>query len=169
LINVIRAFYQYDRGGDVQKELQHVRNVLLNRGYLNGAEHYLLAESFLFFLACLLEANSDAMEVQALREPLVARLRERVGRHNDSFAVSARVLACQAMGVWAESDISYLKELQEIDGGWERGWVCRFGRSRKRIGSRGVVTAFALKALIQNRLDRSVSMAAGQRLLEASV
>jgi hypothetical protein len=59
------------------------------------------------------------------------------------------------MGVWAGSDIAYLKEIQELDGGWEIGWVCRYGRSQKRIGSRGVVTAFAIKALEQDR--RSLS------------
>jgi hypothetical protein len=151
LVNVIRVFYHYKRGMDVQNELQHVRNTLLCRGYVNGAAQYLLAEAFLFFLARLVEASPDEPEIQALREPLVARLRERVGRRDDSFAVAARVLACQSMDVWAGSDIAYLEELQQPDGGWEIGWVCRYGRNQKRIGSRGVVTAFAIKALEQHK------------------
>jgi hypothetical protein len=155
LVNVIRVFYHYERGADIQNELCHVRNILLNRAYVNGAAMYLLSESFLFFLSRLVEANPDETEIQCLREPLVTRLRERVGRHDDSFAIAARVLACQSMGVWAGSDIAYLKEMQELDGGWEIGWVCRYGRSQKRIGSRGVVTAFAIKALEQDR--RSLS------------
>jgi hypothetical protein len=128
----------------------------LNRAYVNGAAQYLLAESFLFFLARLVEAKPDKMEIQDLREPLVARLRERVGRHDDSFAVAARVLACQSMGVWAGSDVAYLKELQELDGGWEIGWVCRYGRNQKRIGNRGIVTAFAIKALEQDKRGTSL-------------
>jgi hypothetical protein len=151
MVNVIRVFYHYNRGADIQNELQHVRNILLNRGYVNGAAQYLLAEPFLFFLACLIEENPGGTEIELLREPLIAGLRERVGRQDDSFAVAARVLACQSMGVWAGSDISYLKEFQELDGGWEIGWVCRYGRNQKRIGSRGVVTAFAIKALEQDR------------------
>jgi hypothetical protein len=151
LVNVIRVFYHYDRGEDIQNELQHVRNILFYRGYVNGAAHYLLAESFLFFLARLVEANPDKTEIQSLRATLIDRLRERVGRHDDSFAVAARVLACQSMGVWAGSDISYLREFQQPDGGWEIGWICRYGRSKKKIGSRGVVTAFAIKALEQDR------------------
>lgn len=98
-------------------------------------------------MASLDKANPDKAEIQHLREPLVVRLRERVGRQDDSFAVAARVLACQTMGVWAGSDVSYLRELQEVDGGWEIGWVCRYARSKKGIGNRSVVTAFAIKAL----------------------
>ncbi|KAF2680419.1 HAD-like protein [Lentithecium fluviatile CBS 122367] len=150
LVNVIRVFYHYNRGADIQNELRHVTNVLFNRAYIDGTAMYLSAEPFLFFLSCLVEANPGAPEVRALREPLAAALRERVGRRGDCFAVAARVLACQALGVWAGSDVAYLKELQESDGGWEVGWVCRYGRSQKRIGSRGVVTAYAIKALEQD-------------------
>jgi FMN phosphatase YigB (HAD superfamily) len=150
LCNVIRVFYHYNRGADVQNELQHVRDILYNKGYVDGTAMYLSAEPFLFFLSCLVEANPGAPEVQELRGPLTAALRERVGRHGDCFAVAARVLACQSLGVWAGSDIAHLKELQQSDGGWEVGWVCRYGRSQKRIGSRGVVTAYAIKALEQD-------------------
>jgi FMN phosphatase YigB (HAD superfamily) len=147
LVNVLRAFYHYKRGADVQHELEYIRRVVLNRAYIEGTPVYNSAEPVLFFLSCLLQENPGAPELQSLREPLAAALRERVGQRSDSFAIATRVLACQAMGVWADSDISYLKELQESDGGWEIGWVCCFGRSKKRIGSRGVVTAYAIKAL----------------------
>jgi hypothetical protein len=99
LVNVIRVFYHYNCGADIQNELCHVRNILLNCAYVNGAAQYLLAETFLFFLARLVEENLDKTEIQSLREPLVVCLCERVGRHDDSFAVAARVLACQSMGV----------------------------------------------------------------------
>ena len=38
------------------------------------------------------------MEIQFLREPLIAGLRERVGRRDNSLAVAARVLTGQMMG-----------------------------------------------------------------------
>jgi hypothetical protein len=147
LVNVCRVFYHYNRGADIQHEFQHVRRILLNRAYLDGALMYLGAEPFLHFLSCLVQENADVQEVQSLREPVAAALRERVGLRCDSFGVASRVLACQALGVWADSDIAYLKDLQQSDGGWEIGWVCRYGRTKKRIGSRGVPTAFAMKAL----------------------
>lgn len=147
LVNVCRVFYHYHRGEDIQHELQYVRHVLSNRACLEGTAMYLGTEPFLYFLSCLVQDNLNMPEVQSLREPLAAALRERVGRGGDSFRVASRALACQAMGVWADPDISDLKELQLCDGGWEIGWVCRYGRTQKRIGSRGVATAFAIKVL----------------------
>ncbi|EMD63650.1 hypothetical protein GGP41_005705 [Bipolaris sorokiniana] len=147
LVNVIRVFYHYNRGSEVKPELEYVTRILLNRAYVNGTAVYNSAEPFLYFMACLVDANQHQPEILALREPLAVALRERVGQKDDSFAVAARVLSCQKLGVWARSDIEYLKELQDCDGGWEMGWVCRFGRSQKKIGNRGVPTAFAIKAL----------------------
>jgi len=147
ITNVIRVFYKYNRGADVKLELDYIRRILLNRAYIDGTDMYLSAETFLYFLSCLVEANTTAPEIQSLKEPIAAALRGYVGRRGDSFAVAARVLACQKLGVWVQPDLEYLKELQECDGGWEIGWVCRFGRSHKRIGNRGVPTAWAIKAL----------------------
>ncbi|KAF2449923.1 hypothetical protein P171DRAFT_517532 [Karstenula rhodostoma CBS 690.94] len=68
----------------------------------------------------------------------------------DSLAIAYRVLACQSLGLrpqGIEDDIKRLASLQCDDGGWPLGWVCRYGRSKLRIGSRGVVTAYAIKAL----------------------
>lgn len=152
LTNVLRAFYAYARGHDVSTELEYVKRVLVNRAYIHGSAHYPPAEPFLYFLSRLYLAHeASSPEIASLRVPLADALRERVGRRDDSFAVAARVLACQAVGVWCGSDVRYLKELQDVDGGWEVGWVCRFGRTGRRIGSRGVVTAFAIKALEAER------------------
>ncbi|KAH7409847.1 Haloacid dehalogenase-like hydrolase-domain-containing protein [Phaeosphaeria sp. MPI-PUGE-AT-0046c] len=147
LCNVLRAFYLYGRGNDVSPELAYVARVLRTRAYVHGSAHYFGSEAFLYFLASLLAAHPRDEGLGALVEPLRDALRDRVGRRDDAFAVAARVRACQVMGVWCGSDVAYLKEMQEVDGGWEMGWVCRFGRTGKRIGSRGVVSAFAVKAL----------------------
>ncbi|KAK7185021.1 hypothetical protein DPSP01_002850 [Paraphaeosphaeria sporulosa] len=68
----------------------------------------------------------------------------------DSLAIAYRILACQALGLrpqGIEQDIERLLSLQCEDGSWPLGWVCRYGRSKLRIGSHGVVTAYAIKAL----------------------
>jgi hypothetical protein len=68
----------------------------------------------------------------------------------DSLAIAMRILACQSLGLrpqGIEQDVKRLASLQCEDGGWPLGWVCRYGRSKLRIGSRGVVTAYAVKAL----------------------
>jgi hypothetical protein len=112
---------------------------------------YMSGDPFLYFLACLVDANPTAPELQSLVEPIVTAPREFVGRPGNSFAVAARVLACQKFGVWCQSDVQYLKELQEVDRGWEIGCVCRNGRSQKKLGDLGVATAWATKALEQDK------------------
>ncbi|RMZ66364.1 HAD-superfamily hydrolase subfamily IA variant 3 [Pyrenophora seminiperda CCB06] len=162
MVNAIRAFYHYNRGADVQPELNYVRRILVNRGYIEGTEMYVSGEPFLYFLACLIHDNPTAPEIQALREPTAAALRWYVNSRGDSFCVAARVLACQKIGVDPQSDVAYLKGLQEADGGWEMGWVCKFGRSKKRIGNRTLPTAWAIKALEQEPRqyqDGSIKMA----------
>ena len=48
--------------------------------------------------------------------------------------------------VW-ESDLMKLRDLQCMDGGWEIGWLCKYGSSGVEIGNRGLCTAFAVKAI----------------------
>ncbi|KAI4961035.1 hypothetical protein J4E86_000060 [Alternaria arbusti] len=147
MLNAVRALYRYGRGAEVQPELEHIRRVLLKGGHIDGSEHYLASETFLYFLACLIEDNPTAPEVQSLRKPTVEALRQRVNRPGDSFVLASRVLACQKLDVETQSDLASLKELQECDGGWELAWISRFGRSKKMIGNRGIPTAWAIKAL----------------------
>ncbi|KAG9193699.1 hypothetical protein G6011_03734 [Alternaria panax] len=147
MVNAVRVLYRYGRGAEVQPELEHIRRILLNRGHIDGSEHYLASETFLYFLACLIEDNPSAPEVQSLRQPTIEALLERINRPGDSFVIASRVLACQKLNVDTQSDVESLKALQECDGGWEMGWISRFGRSKKMIGNRGIPTAWAIKAL----------------------
>jgi hypothetical protein len=147
MVNAVRVLYRYGRGADVQPELEHIRRILLNCGHIDGSEHYLASETFLYFLSCLIDDNPTASEIQSLRQPTVEALRDRVNSPGDSFVIASRVLACQKLNVSTQSDIQRLKELQECDGGWEMGWISRFGRSKKMIGNRGIPTAWAIKAL----------------------
>ncbi|KAF2703163.1 HAD-like protein [Pleomassaria siparia CBS 279.74] len=146
-INVLRLFYKYGRGHEISESLDFVTQTLKNRGYVDGTLHYYSAESFLFFVSRLILEQGSLAEIQALRPLLCERLRERVGRQSDSLAVAMRVLACQSVGVWADSDVQYLRQLQDVDGGWDMGWVCHYARTKTRIGNRGVTTSYAVKAL----------------------
>ncbi|KAL5420414.1 hypothetical protein PMIN04_006487 [Paraphaeosphaeria minitans] len=68
----------------------------------------------------------------------------------DSLAIAYRIIACQSLGLrprGIEQDIERLVSLQCENGSWPLGWVCRYGRTKLRIGSHGVVTAYAIKAL----------------------
>lgn len=48
--------------------------------------------------------------------------------------------------VWKRA-LMALKDLQCSDGGWEIGWLCKYGSSGVELGNRGVCTAFAVKAI----------------------
>jgi FMN phosphatase YigB (HAD superfamily) len=151
LTNVVRLFFHYNRGEDVRPELEYITRVLKTKAYVDGSHHYVTPELFLYFCSCLVEENPKNEELQELlRLELAEACRERLGRRDDALAVAARILVCQAVDVCPKRDIKYLKELQDSDGGWDMGWVCCLGRSRKRIGSRGMTTAFAIKALEQD-------------------
>lgn len=157
-INILRAFYKYNRGHQLPSTLKYISDTLENRGCSDGTLHYYSAESFLFFVSRLVLENPSAQELQKLLPNLREGLRERVGRQDDPLAVAMRVLACQGSNVWAESDLAYLRTLQDVDGGWDIGWVCRFGRSRARIGHRGLTTAYAVKALGGGSWDEYVGL-----------
>ncbi|KAB2110705.1 hypothetical protein AG0111_0g1138 [Alternaria gaisen] len=147
MVNAVRVLYRYERGAEVQPELEYIRRILLNRGHIDGSDYYIASETFLYFLACLIEDNPSAPEVQSLRQPVVEVLLDRVNRPGDSFIIASRVLACQKLNVDFRSDLESLKALQEYDGGWEMAWISRFGKSKKMIGNRGIPTAWAIKAL----------------------
>lgn len=51
-------------------------------------------------------------------------------------------------GVW-KKDFLQLQALQCGDGGWETGWLCRYGKTGILIGNRGLTTALAIKVLEQ--------------------
>lgn len=188
LTNVIRAFYKYQRGGDIKESLAYVVKALLGKDYISGTRHYCTPETFLFYVAQLVSSYPQEPELQALQEPLAMALAERVGVYAntvtqaeldleaaskamtasdttgaakkklykayvpevDSLAIAMRVLGCQLLNIRPngyDKDILRLTEMQCEDGSWPIGWVCRYGRTKARIGNRGVVTAFAAKAL----------------------
>lgn len=58
-----------------------------------------------------------------------------------------RILACNSLGIECSVDRHALLRLQCGDGGWESGWMYRYGSTGIKIGNRGVTTALAVRAL----------------------
>lgn len=140
-------FYTYGRGPELQKTLQWVKEVLLNRAYLDGTRYYETAECFLFFVSRLLATSGD-QDLHATLKPLLKeRVQERIGTEGDSLALAMRILVCDFLGIRDETDLRALRPLQCEDGGWEIGWMYKYGSSGIRIGNRGLTTAFAIKAI----------------------
>lgn len=178
LTNVVRTFYKYGRGAEIQESLAYISNALRSGSFASGTRHYCTPEVFLFFMSQLVLAHPYATEIQCLRAALAKAVVSRMGVYEnqvtqaeldlaqayqdkgekyeayvpevDSLAIAMRILACQALELRPEAfgkDISRLASVQCDDGGWPLAWVCRYGRTKLRIGNRGVVTAYATKAL----------------------
>ncbi|KAL4263544.1 HAD-like protein [Pleurotus pulmonarius] len=146
-VNALCLFYSHGRGHELKKTLEWVHEVLLNRAYLEGTRYYETPECFLFFLSRLLQATGDA-EIHGILKPLLRlRIQERVGADGDALALAMRVLVCDSVGLRDEVDLRSLLPLQCEDGGWEIGWIYKYGSSEIKIGNRGLTTALAINAI----------------------
>jgi hypothetical protein len=77
----------------------------------------------------------------------VERLLERVGADGDALALGMRIFTCLSVDILDEVDLRRLLPLQCEDGGWEDGWVYKYGSSGIQIGNRGLTTAMAISAI----------------------
>ncbi|KAF5386224.1 hypothetical protein D9615_002237 [Tricholomella constricta] len=146
-VNALSLFYTYGRGSELYKTLQWVQEVLRNRAYLEGTRYYETPECFLFFTTRLLASSGD-QELHAMLKPLLKeRVQERIGAEGDSLALAMRILVTDFVGIRNEVDLRALLPLQSEDGGWEIGWMYKYGSSGIRIGNRGLTTALAIKAV----------------------
>lgn len=146
-VNVLSLFYSHGRGSELRPTLEWVHGVLQHRAYLDGTRYYETAECFLYFVSRLLESTDDEKLHAKLKPVLKERLRERIGAAGDALALAMRVLACATVGVRDELDMRLLLRLQSEDGGWEAGWVYKYGSSGVKIGNRGLTTAMAINAI----------------------
>lgn len=119
----------------------------MNRAYLDGTRYYETAECFLFFVSRLLATSGDPELHFTLKPLLRERIQERIGAEGDSLALAMRLLVCDVVGIKDEVDLRNLLPLQMEDGGWEIGWMYKYGSSGIRIGNRGLTTALAIKAI----------------------
>ena len=121
-------------------------NSLDNRAYIEGTRYY-VPDCFLWFVCRLLQATDDATVHARLKELLRVRTLERVGSPGDPLAYAQRILVLAWFGIADEVDLRLLRALQRDDGGWEIGWIYKYGISGMLIGSRGWATAMAINAV----------------------
>jgi hypothetical protein len=82
-----------------------------------------------------------------LKSLLKDRIQERIGTDGDALALAMRILVCDFVGIQNDIDLRALLPLQCEDGGWEIGYIYKYGSSGIRIGNRGLTTALAVKAV----------------------
>lgn len=126
-----------------------MRDVLKSRAYIEGTRYYPTPEAFLYFLSRLLESANGVYLHRELFLILRERVKERVGLPGDALCLAMRLLTCQYVGISDEADLAKLCSMQCEDGGWEPGWVYRYGKTGVMIGNRGLATALAVNALSQ--------------------
>ncbi|OJA11699.1 hypothetical protein AZE42_02093 [Rhizopogon vesiculosus] len=150
-VNALTLFYSYGRGHQLDRTLHWIREVLLHRAYLDGTRYYATPECFLYFLGRLLETSNDAYLAGYLKPLLIERIQERIGAKGDALALSMRLCLCACLGLRNDVDLRTLLPLQCDDGGWEIGWIYKFGSSGISIGNRGLTTSLAMKAILEMR------------------
>lgn len=152
-MNVVRLFYAYRRGLDpgLEATKQWIWEVLLHRAYTDGTRYYHQPDVFLYFFSRLLAENpgSDLHRDGAGLRLLAMRLKERINIAADPMGLAMRVLACQLVGLGsqAEGDLVRLLAAQQVDGSFEVGWLCQYGKTGIKLGHRGLTTALAIKAV----------------------
>ncbi|KAI0414171.1 HAD-like protein [Xylaria grammica] len=145
--NILACFYSYGRGHELERTLQLVHSMLLDRSYLQGTRYYPSPDCCLGFIGRLVQSSDDP-HLQATLGPLLKlRVCERLGVSGSALDYAMRIITCAQMGVACESDRLALLDLQCEDGGWEGGWLYQYGSSGVKIANRGVTTAMAVVAL----------------------
>ena len=78
---------------------------------------------------------------------LKERIQERVGQSGSALDIAMRILVCRWLDLDYGGDGHTLRNMQWDDGGWDAGWMVKYGSTGIKIGNRGVTTAMAIRAL----------------------
>ncbi|EGO25300.1 hypothetical protein SERLADRAFT_448283 [Serpula lacrymans var. lacrymans S7.9] len=173
-VNSLTLFYSYGRGSQLRRTLHWVREVLLHRAYLDGTRYYATPECFLYFLSRLLQTTNNSTLSEYLKPLLRERIQERIGAEGDALALAMRLLTCAYLNIRNEVDLRTLLPLQCEDGGWENGWIYKYGSSGITIGNRAPSpTTFPLSITTNSRFlhrksESSVSDFSPSSLLDPS-
>lgn len=115
---------------------------------MNGTRYYTTGDSFLFFVSRLLRTAPYDYHLQTSLHPLLnQRIQEQIGLPGDALSLAMRLQVCHAFAIENELDLQTLLGLQQTDGGWEIGYMYKYGSTGVKIGNRGLTTAFAVKAI----------------------
>ncbi|KAI0803521.1 HAD-like protein [Xylaria sp. FL0064] len=144
---ILACFYVYGRGNELERTLQLMHSILLDRSYLQGTRYYPSPDLCLGYFGRLLRASDDAHLYTTLSPLLKLRVCERIGLGGSALDLAMRIITCTQMGVACEGDRRDLLDLQCEDGRWEGGWLYQFGRSKIKMTNVCVTTALAVEAL----------------------
>ncbi|KAG1725923.1 HAD-like domain-containing protein [Suillus lakei] len=148
-VNAPTLFYSYGRGHQLDCTLHWICEVLLHRAYPNSMRYYTTLECFLYFLGRLLQISNDTYLAVYLKLLLIERVQERIGAEGDTLALSMCLQLCAYLELCNDVDLHTFLPLQCEDGGWEIGWIYKYGTSSIRIGNHSLATSLAVKAILE--------------------
>ncbi|RSM05983.1 hypothetical protein CDV31_009317 [Fusarium ambrosium] len=151
--NVFRYFYLSNQIDKLPKVYQYLCRLLQTEAYLLGTRYYDNPDWFLFLLSDVCGKRSSDKALSEMRCLLTSQIQDRMGCDRKVFGAALRSLAAQSLGIENKRDVKTLLETQQMDGGWGRQWLWKYGKEAVKIGSRGVVTAMAVRAIKQARED----------------
>lgn len=82
-----------------------------------------------------------------MRELLAARVKDRIGCDRNVLGAALRLLSAQSLTMMNKKDLMTLKSAQQQDRGWEKVWMWQTVQGAIKMGSRGVITAMAVRAI----------------------
>ncbi|KAL2674193.1 hypothetical protein Neosp_012643 [[Neocosmospora] mangrovei] len=132
---------------------QYLCRLLKTEAYLLGTRYYENPDWFLFLLSDVCGKRPDDEALNEMRRLVSSQIQDRLGCDRNIFGAALRSLAAQALGIVNKKDIKTLLETQLLDGGWEKQWLWKYGKEAVKLGSRGVVTAMAVRAIEKARED----------------
>ncbi|PIL29251.1 hypothetical protein GSI_09300 [Ganoderma sinense ZZ0214-1] len=146
-VNVLTFLCLNGRGHELPEALDWIHAVLHARAYEHGTLYFPAGDAFLFFLARLLDVSPAVR--QRLGKLFAERVQERCSADSggDALALAMRVAAAASAGVRAARDCEWLRAMQEEDGAWPIGFICRYGSGGVKIGNKGLTTALAVAAI----------------------
>ncbi|TGO56870.1 hypothetical protein BCON_0072g00150 [Botryotinia convoluta] len=119
-LSVLTTFHKYQRGDQLPKARDWIRDILLHRAYLHGSYYYRSAEWFFFWVYRFIKHSTYDPSIQEQFTSLLKqRIQERIGMPGDALALAMRLSVCGFVGVRNYQDMQRLRELQGEDGG---GW-----------------------------------------------
>ncbi|KAJ5164534.1 HAD-superfamily hydrolase subfamily IA variant 3 [Penicillium coprophilum] len=152
-LNILTLFCIYKRGYQLPETLSWIYDILLNRAYMHGTRYYTTPEWFLYYMSRLLSRTNDPILRDRFENLLRTRIMERIGAEGDALCLAMRLNACNLLGISNRPDFDTLTAAQCRDGGWGASLMYIIPGSSRKLGNRGLTTAFAVKAL-QGAVDR---------------
>lgn len=148
IANAFRFFCLQGQGHKLADTYLFLCRLLRTKTYELGSRYYENVDYMAYILSNLCSRRPFDPSLSEMRELLRIEIKDRAGCDEDVLGAALRTLSAQAMGVrHAERDIRVLLGSQQLDGGWERVWLFKYGKEDIKVGSRGVITAMAVKAL----------------------